>query len=86
MLEISSRFGSLKDLYFANMIDSELNFDLYVGVLFLQTLRALSCDYKMENETRMVICDLGNPMAAGTNVRQHQKHLLIFIKLNCLGG
>ncbi|XP_066485219.1 integrin alpha-8 [Tiliqua scincoides] len=32
-----------------------------------KTLRALSCDYKMENETRMVICDLGNPMAAGTN-------------------
>ncbi|XP_072859222.2 integrin alpha-8 isoform X2 [Pogona vitticeps] len=32
-----------------------------------KALRALSCDYKMENETRMVICDLGNPMAAGTN-------------------
>uniref|UniRef100_A0A670IXZ8 Integrin subunit alpha 8 n=1 Tax=Podarcis muralis TaxID=64176 RepID=A0A670IXZ8_PODMU len=50
-----------------------------------KALRVLSCDYKMENETRMVICDLGNPMAAGTNVRQHQKRLLIFIKLNCLG-
>uniref|UniRef100_A0A8D2IQX4 Integrin subunit alpha 8 n=1 Tax=Varanus komodoensis TaxID=61221 RepID=A0A8D2IQX4_VARKO len=32
-----------------------------------KALRVLSCDYKMENETRMVICDLGNPMAAGTN-------------------
>ncbi|EMP36978.1 Integrin alpha-8 [Chelonia mydas] len=32
-----------------------------------KALRVLSCDYKMENETRMVICDLGNPMVAGTN-------------------
>ncbi|KAM6450979.1 integrin alpha-8 [Liasis olivaceus] len=32
-----------------------------------KALRVLSCDYKMENETRTVICDLGNPMAAGTN-------------------
>ncbi|KAL7976577.1 hypothetical protein Chor_008526 [Crotalus horridus] len=39
-----------------------------------QALRVLSCDYKMENETRTVICDLGNPMAAGTNVRQNQKY------------
>uniref|UniRef100_A0A8C5J8X4 Integrin subunit alpha 8 n=1 Tax=Junco hyemalis TaxID=40217 RepID=A0A8C5J8X4_JUNHY len=27
-----------------------------------KALRVLSCDYKMENETRMVVCDLGNPM------------------------
>uniref|UniRef100_A0A8C6XHJ2 Integrin subunit alpha 8 n=1 Tax=Naja naja TaxID=35670 RepID=A0A8C6XHJ2_NAJNA len=32
-----------------------------------KALRVLSCDYKMENETRTVICDLGNPMEAGTN-------------------
>ncbi|KFU94141.1 Integrin alpha-8, partial [Chaetura pelagica] len=32
-----------------------------------KALRVLSCDYKMENETRMVVCDLGNPMVAGTN-------------------
>nr|XP_054362405.1 integrin alpha-8 [Mirounga angustirostris] len=30
-------------------------------------LRPLSCEYKMENVTRMVVCDLGNPMVAGTN-------------------
>ncbi|XP_074214434.1 integrin alpha-8 [Camelus bactrianus] len=29
--------------------------------------RPLSCEYKMENVTRMVVCDLGNPMVAGTN-------------------
>ncbi|KAG8515895.1 Integrin alpha-8 [Galemys pyrenaicus] len=29
--------------------------------------RPLSCEYRMENVTRMVVCDLGNPMAAGTN-------------------
>ncbi|KFR13405.1 Integrin alpha-8, partial [Opisthocomus hoazin] len=32
-----------------------------------KALRVLSCDYKMENETRMVVCDLGNPMVAGAN-------------------
>lgn len=30
-------------------------------------LRPLSCEYKMENVTRMVVCDLGNPMVTGTN-------------------
>ncbi|EDL78708.1 similar to integrin alpha 8 (predicted), isoform CRA_c [Rattus norvegicus] len=30
-------------------------------------LRLLSCEYKMENVTRMVVCDLGNPMVTGTN-------------------
>uniref|UniRef100_A0A674HWE8 Integrin subunit alpha 8 n=1 Tax=Terrapene triunguis TaxID=2587831 RepID=A0A674HWE8_9SAUR len=39
-----------------------------------KALRVLSCDYKMENETRMVVCDLGNPMVAGTNVRENQIH------------
>uniref|UniRef100_A0A8C9NBC4 Integrin subunit alpha 8 n=1 Tax=Serinus canaria TaxID=9135 RepID=A0A8C9NBC4_SERCA len=37
-----------------------------------KALRVLSCDYKMENETRMVVCDLGNPMVAGANVRENQ--------------
>ncbi|NWS42192.1 ITA8 protein, partial [Probosciger aterrimus] len=32
-----------------------------------KALRVLSCDYKMENETRMVVCDLGNPMVADAN-------------------
>uniref|UniRef100_A0ABI7YRP9 Integrin subunit alpha 8 n=1 Tax=Felis catus TaxID=9685 RepID=A0ABI7YRP9_FELCA len=32
-----------------------------------QGLRPLSCEYKMENTSRMVVCDLGNPMVAGTN-------------------
>ncbi|CAH7294024.1 Itga8 [Phodopus roborovskii] len=36
----------------------------YVGI---EGLRPRSCEYKMENVTRMVVCDLGNPMATGTN-------------------
>ncbi|XP_053569988.1 integrin alpha-8 [Bombina bombina] len=41
----------------------------YVGVeRHMEGLRQLNCEYKMENESRMVVCDLGNPMAAGTNL------------------
>ncbi|XP_036044609.1 integrin alpha-8 isoform X2 [Onychomys torridus] len=40
----------------------------YVGVeRNHKGLRPLSCEYKMENVTRMVVCDLGNPMVTGTN-------------------
>ncbi|XP_040823802.1 integrin alpha-8 isoform X2 [Ochotona curzoniae] len=40
----------------------------YVGIeRNNKALRTLSCEYKMENVTRMVVCDLGNPMVAGTN-------------------
>ncbi|XP_069314997.1 integrin alpha-8 isoform X2 [Eulemur rufifrons] len=40
----------------------------YVGIeRNNKELRPLSCEYKMENVTRMVVCDLGNPMVAGTN-------------------
>lgn len=43
----------------------------------LQSAAQPSCEYKMVNESRMVVCDLGNPMVAGTEVRfdtQKQKH------------
>ncbi|XP_019484887.1 PREDICTED: integrin alpha-8 [Hipposideros armiger] len=40
----------------------------YVGIeRSNKGFRPLSCEYKMENITRMVVCDLGNPMVAGTN-------------------
>ncbi|XP_031224888.1 integrin alpha-8 [Mastomys coucha] len=40
----------------------------YVGIeRNSKGLRPLSCEYKMENVTRMVVCDLGNPMVTGTN-------------------
>ncbi|XP_051007269.1 integrin alpha-8 [Acomys russatus] len=40
----------------------------YVGIeRNNKALRPLSCEYKMENVTRMVVCDLGNPMVTGTN-------------------
>uniref|UniRef100_A0AAZ3Q612 Integrin alpha-2 domain-containing protein n=1 Tax=Oncorhynchus tshawytscha TaxID=74940 RepID=A0AAZ3Q612_ONCTS len=31
-----------------------------------ETLSRLSCAYKTENQTRVVVCDLGNPMKGGT--------------------
>ncbi|XP_026977755.1 integrin alpha-8 isoform X2 [Sagmatias obliquidens] len=45
----------------------------YVGIeRSNKALRPLSCEYKMDNVTRMVVCDLGNPMVAGTNFQQGQ--------------
>uniref|UniRef100_UPI00398E64B9 integrin alpha-V n=1 Tax=Pristiophorus japonicus TaxID=55135 RepID=UPI00398E64B9 len=41
----------------------------YVGVVRNnKSLTRLSCAYKIENQTRTVVCDLGNPMKAGTNL------------------
>jgi len=34
-----------------------------------QDLQRLNCEHRTENETRVVVCDLGNPMVADTNVR-----------------
>uniref|UniRef100_A0A8C5ELA2 Integrin alpha-2 domain-containing protein n=1 Tax=Gouania willdenowi TaxID=441366 RepID=A0A8C5ELA2_GOUWI len=41
----------------------------YIGVQRrVESLSELNCEYKMINESRMVVCDLGNPMVAGTEV------------------
>lgn len=40
------------------------------SVVFSQTLSRLSCAYKKENQTKMVVCDLGNPMKGGTKVSE----------------
>ncbi|XP_039592315.1 integrin alpha-8 [Polypterus senegalus] len=41
----------------------------YIGVERKnEALRRLNCEYRMENVTRMVVCDLGNPMVAATNL------------------
>ncbi|XP_069770431.1 integrin alpha-8 isoform X2 [Narcine bancroftii] len=41
----------------------------YIGVIRNnESLVELSCAYNIGNTTRMVVCDLGNPMAAGTNL------------------
>ncbi|XP_013875215.1 integrin alpha-V [Austrofundulus limnaeus] len=40
----------------------------FTGVVRSQTLSRLSCAYKMENQTKMVVCDLGNPMKGGTKI------------------
>ncbi|XP_075041027.1 integrin alpha-V [Mixophyes fleayi] len=34
-----------------------------------EALSRLSCAFKTENQTRLVVCDLGNPMKAGTKVQ-----------------
>ncbi|XP_030284875.1 integrin alpha-V [Sparus aurata] len=39
-----------------------------VGAVHSQTLNRLSCFYKKENQTKVVVCDLGNPMKGGTKV------------------
>ncbi|XP_040004672.1 integrin alpha-V isoform X1 [Xiphias gladius] len=40
----------------------------FTGVVRSETLTRLSCAYKKENQTKMVVCDLGNPMKGGTKV------------------
>lgn len=40
----------------------------FTGAVRSQTLSRLSCAYKKENQTKMVVCDLGNPMKGGTKV------------------
>ncbi|XP_061572724.1 integrin alpha-8 isoform X2 [Cololabis saira] len=41
----------------------------YIGVSRkVESLSELNCEYKMINESRMVVCDLGNPMVAGTEL------------------
>ncbi|XP_067868920.1 integrin alpha-8 isoform X1 [Heterodontus francisci] len=41
----------------------------YIGVIRNnEALSKLSCAYKVDNSTQMVVCDLGNPMPAGTNL------------------
>lgn len=45
-----------------------LNSFIFPSVL-LQALARLSCAFKIENKTRLVVCDLGNPMKARTKVR-----------------
>uniref|UniRef100_A0AAX7U3R3 Integrin alpha-2 domain-containing protein n=1 Tax=Astatotilapia calliptera TaxID=8154 RepID=A0AAX7U3R3_ASTCA len=39
-----------------------------------QALSRLSCAYKKENQTKMVVCDLGNPMKGGTKVSDRSSH------------
>uniref|UniRef100_A0A8C6SWF2 Integrin, alpha 8 n=1 Tax=Neogobius melanostomus TaxID=47308 RepID=A0A8C6SWF2_9GOBI len=41
----------------------------YIGVeRRVEALSQLNCEYKMVNESRMVVCDMGNPMVAGTEL------------------
>lgn len=41
----------------------------YIGVeRRVEALSQLNCEYKMVNESRVVVCDMGNPMVAGTEL------------------
>ncbi|KAG7283077.1 hypothetical protein CRUP_012970 [Coryphaenoides rupestris] len=40
----------------------------YTGVVRSQALSRLSCNFKKENQTRVVVCELGNPMKGGAKV------------------
>ncbi|XP_072253513.1 integrin alpha-V [Leuresthes tenuis] len=40
----------------------------FTEVVRSPTLSRLSCAYKKENQTKMVVCDLGNPMKGGTKI------------------
>lgn len=63
---------------------------LYLGYLILkkkylhslQALSRLSCAFKTENQTRLVVCDLGNPMKAGTKVRMNSSLCLLSLGEN----
>uniref|UniRef100_A0A8K9XXL9 Integrin alpha-2 domain-containing protein n=1 Tax=Oncorhynchus mykiss TaxID=8022 RepID=A0A8K9XXL9_ONCMY len=41
-----------------------------------ETLSRLSCAYKTENQTRVVVCDLGNPMKGGIKVSGWSMHCI----------
>lgn len=48
-------------------------------LLFLcpqQSLTQLICSYEAENQTRYLVCDLGNPMKSGASVRADNTHML----------
>ncbi|XP_020504152.1 integrin alpha-8 [Labrus bergylta] len=41
----------------------------YIGVeRRVESLSQLNCEYKMVNDSRLVVCDLGNPMVTGTEL------------------
>lgn len=45
-------------------------------LLPFQSLAQLTCSYEAENQTRYLVCDLGNPMKPGTSVRVNRTHML----------
>uniref|UniRef100_A0A674DNN5 Integrin subunit alpha 8 n=1 Tax=Salmo trutta TaxID=8032 RepID=A0A674DNN5_SALTR len=47
----------------------------YIGVeRRIESLSRLNCEYRMVNDSRLVVCDLGNPMVAGTEVSPIYTH------------
>uniref|UniRef100_A0A8C7Q6A8 Integrin, alpha 8 n=1 Tax=Oncorhynchus mykiss TaxID=8022 RepID=A0A8C7Q6A8_ONCMY len=47
----------------------------YIGVeRRIESLSRLNCEYRMVNDSRLVVCDLGNPMVAGTEVNNSKSN------------
>lgn len=51
-------------------------FGVFVFLCRLQSLTQLTCSYEAENQTRYLVCDLGNPMKSGTSVRANKACML----------
>uniref|UniRef100_A0AAQ5X9M3 Integrin alpha-2 domain-containing protein n=1 Tax=Amphiprion ocellaris TaxID=80972 RepID=A0AAQ5X9M3_AMPOC len=50
----------------------------YSGIARNNSLTQLTCSYEAENQTRYLVCDLGNPMKSGTSVRANKTHMLFW--------
>ena len=46
----------------------------YLHPPHFQNFSSLSCDYFAVNQSRLLVCDLGNPMKAGANVSLGPSH------------
>uniref|UniRef100_A0A8C1XKZ0 Integrin, alpha 8 n=1 Tax=Cyprinus carpio TaxID=7962 RepID=A0A8C1XKZ0_CYPCA len=55
----------------------------YIGVERRhEDLQRLNCEHRTENDTRVVVCDLGNPMVADTNVRDNSRSVPVNLTLS----
>uniref|UniRef100_A0A672QE41 Integrin subunit alpha 8 n=1 Tax=Sinocyclocheilus grahami TaxID=75366 RepID=A0A672QE41_SINGR len=55
----------------------------YIGVeRRREDLQRLNCEHRTENDTRVVVCDLGNPMVADTNVRDNSRSVPVNLTLS----
>uniref|UniRef100_A0A9J7ZSH4 Integrin subunit alpha 8 n=1 Tax=Cyprinus carpio carpio TaxID=630221 RepID=A0A9J7ZSH4_CYPCA len=52
----------------------------YIGVE--RRHERLNCEHRTENDTRVVVCDLGNPMVADTNVRDNSRSVPVNLTLS----
>lgn len=51
-----------------------------ISLFLFQDLQRLNCEHRTENDTRVVVCDLGNPMMADTSVRNYFSKVICTVK------